>query len=251
MTEIITGRNPVLEALRVGRPIQKILLARNISRHSVIAEILHLAQSEGVPVEYVPDNVLQKQAGTPGHQGIIAHTAAKDYVNLEDLFAISREKGEPPLYCILDGVEDPQNLGAIIRTAEASGTHGVIIRSRRAVGITAAVARASAGAVEYLPVARVVNIARVIEDLQEKGVWVSGIDPAGKVDYRRIDFTPPAAIVIGGEGQGLSELVRKKCDYLACIPMRGRISSLNASVAAALVMYEAFRQRHPRSGNTP
>jgi len=248
--EIIVGRNPVLEALRAGRPIHKIMLARNASRHGVVAEILHLAQNDGIPVEYVPDAVLQ-QTGSPKHQGIIACAAAKDYVSLDDLLAVSREKGEPPLYCILDGVEDPQNLGAIIRTAEASGIHGVIIRSRRAAGMTAAVAKASAGAVEYLPVARVVNITQSILTLQKQGIWVAGIDATGNVDYRQLDVTGPFALVIGGEGQGLSELVRKKCDFLARIPMRGKIGSLNASVAAALVMYEAFHQRQHGSGNTP
>jgi len=153
------------------------------------------------------------------------------------------EKGEPPLYCILDGMEDPQNLGAILRTAEASGTHGVITRKRRAVGLTDAVARASAGAIEYLPVARVANVAQTIATLKENGIWVIGVDPSGREDYRRADFTVPVAIVIGGEGKGISELVKKRCDYLISIPMCGKINSLNASVAAALAMYEAFHQR--------
>ncbi len=243
MVEVITGRNPVLEALRAGRPIQKILLARNISRHSIIAEIVHLAQSKGIPVEYMPSEAFREYKVTVRHQGIIAYTAVKAYHSLEDLFRISREKGEPPLYCILDGMEDPQNLGAILRTAEASGTHGVIIRTRRAVGLTDAVARASAGAIEYLPVARVANIAQTIVRLKEKGIWIIGVDPVGREDYRRADFAVPVAIVVGGEGKGISELVKKRCDYLISIPMRGKISSLNASVAAALVMYEAFHQR--------
>ena len=243
MAEVITGRNPVLEALRAGRSIQKILLVRNISRHSVIAEIVRLAQSKAIPVEYVPAETFRGYSSMPRHQGIIAYTAVKAYHSLEDLFIISREKGEPPLYCILDGMEDPQNLGAILRTAEASGTHGVIIRTRRAAGLTDAVARASAGAMEYVPVARVTNIAQTIARLKEKGIWVIGIDPAGREDYHRAEFTVPVAIVVGGEGKGISELVRKRCDYLVSIPMRGKISSLNASVAAALAMYEAFHQR--------
>jgi 23S rRNA (guanosine2251-2'-O)-methyltransferase len=243
MEDVITGRNPVLEALRAGRPIQRIQLARNVSRHSAIAEIVHLAQSRGIPLEYVPSEAFRKYSRAVWHQGVIAYAAAKEYHSLEDLFRISREKGELPLYCILDGIEDPHNLGAILRTAEASGTHGVIIRSRRAVGLTAAVARASAGAIEYLPVARVANIAQTIDRLKEKGIWVIGVDPAGREDYRRADFTVPAAIVVGGEGKGISELVKQRCDYLVSIPMRGKISSLNASVAAALVMYEASHQR--------
>jgi 23S rRNA (guanosine2251-2'-O)-methyltransferase len=243
MSEIIAGRNPVLEALRAGRTIQKILLAQNISRHSFTVEIVRLAQSKGIPVEYMSAETLREHSGMVRNQGIIAYTNVKEYYSLEDLFRISREKGKPPLYCILDGMEDPQNLGAIIRTAEASGTHGVIIRTRRAVGLTAAVARASAGAIEYLPVARVVNIAQTIVRLKENGIWVIGVDSAGKEDYRQADFTVPVTIVIGGEGKGISELVRKRCDYLISIPMCGKISSLNASVAAALVMYEALHQR--------
>lgn len=243
MAEIITGRNPVLEALRAGRPIQKILLANNIGRHSVIVEIVHLAQGKGIPVEYLPAETFREHSDTVRHQGVIAYTAVKAYHSLDDLFRTSQEKGEPPLYCILDGIEDPQNLGAIIRTAEASGTHGIIIRTRRAAGLTAAVARASAGAIEYLPVARVANIAQTIVRLKENGIWVIGVDPGGREDYRRADFTAPVAIVIGGEGKGISELVKKRCDYLISIPMRGKITSLNASVAAALAMYEAFHQR--------
>jgi len=244
VAEVITGRNPVLEALRAGRPIQKIMLAQNISRHSFTAEIVGLAHSKRIPVEYVPAETIREHSDMVRNQGIIAYTAVKEYYSLEDLFRISREKDEPPLYCILDGMEDPQNLGAIIRSAEASGTHGVIIRTRRAVGLTAAVARASAGAIEYLPVARVVNIAQTIVKLKENGIWVIGVDSAGKEDYRQADFTMPVTIVIGGEGKGISELVRKRCDYLISIPMCGKISSLNASVSAALVMYEALRQRH-------
>jgi 23S rRNA (guanosine2251-2'-O)-methyltransferase len=154
-----------------------------------------------------------------------------------------KKRASPPLYCILDGIEDPQNLGAILRTAEASGTHGIIIRTRRAVGLTDAVAKASAGAIEYLPVAQVANIAQTIIRLKEEGIRITGVNPTGREDYRRVDFTMPVAIVIGGEGKGISELVKKKCDYLVSIPMRGKISSLNASVAAALAMYEAFHQR--------
>jgi len=243
VVEFITGRNPVLEALRAGRPIQKILLARNISRHSIIAQIMHLAQSKGIPVEYVPAEAFREYSVTVRHQGVIAYTAVKAYHSLEDLFRVSQGKGEPPLYCVLDGMEDPQNLGAIIRTAEASGTHGIIIRTRRAVGLTDAVAKASAGAIEYLPVAQVANIAQTIGRLKEMGIWVIGVDPGGGEDYRRVDFTTPVAIVIGGEGKGISELVKKRCDYLISIPMCGKITSLNASVAAALAMYEALRQR--------
>lgn len=243
MSDIIAGRNPVIEALKGGRPLNKVLIAHAAGYHPLIAEIVRLSRSKGIPVEYVPREVIEKLSITGTHQGIVAYVAAKDYVTLDDLLTLSQEKEEPSLYCILDGIEDPQNLGAIIRTAEASGVHGLIIRSRRAVGLTAAVAKASAGAVEYVPVARVPNISQAIETLKKSGVWVIGIDPAADIDYSKADLKLPTAIVIGSEGKGLSDLVRKRCDYLVSIPMRGRITSLNASVAAALIMYEALRQR--------
>ena len=243
MTDIIEGRNPVIEVLRSGRPLNKILLARNIGQRSAVAEILRLSQARGIPIEYVTRDVIDRLSTTAVHQGVIAYVAVKEYVTLADLLIISEERNEPPLYCILDGIEDPQNLGAIIRTAEASGVHGVMVPSRRAAGLTAAVARASAGAVEYVPVARVTNLSQAIETLKKSHVWVVGIDPAGKMDYGKVDFKLPTAIIIGSEGRGLSNLVKTRCDYLASIPMRGKITSLNASVAAALVMYEAFRQR--------
>jgi len=243
MADIINGRNPVIEALRTGRPINKVLLARNIGLHSEVAEILTLAKSRGIPVEYVERRFIDRLTATSSHQGVIAYASVKEYVDLEDLLTISREKNESPLYCILDGIEDPQNLGAIIRTAAASGTQGVIIRSRRAVGLTAVVAKASAGAVEYVPVARVSNISQAMVALKRSGIWVVGIDQAGEIPYSQVDFKLPTAMVIGSEGRGLSDLVRERCDSLASIPMLVGIASLNASVAAALVMYEAFRQK--------
>lgn len=243
MSDIIAGRNPIIEALKAGRPINKILLARTTGHHPVIAGILHLSRSKGIPVEYVPREVIDNLGTTGTHQGVIAYVAVKDYVTLDDLLAISQERKEPPLYCILDGIEDPHNLGAIIRTAEAAGVHGVVIRSRRAVGLTATVAKASSGAVEYVPVARVPNISQAIETLKKSNVWVVGIDAAAEIEYSKADLKLPTAIVIGGEGKGVSDLVRKRCDYLVSIPMRGRITSLNASIAAGLVMYEALRQR--------
>ena len=243
MADVIEGRNPVLEALRSGRSVNRVLLAIDMGRHSAVAEILRLARAAKIPVDYVHRSVIDEASMTSAHQGVIAYAAAKEYAELEDLLELSRERGEPPLYCILDGIEDPHNLGAILRTAEASGIHGVVIRSRRAVGLTAAVAKASAGAVEYMPVARVANIAQAIRTLKKNNVWVVGIDLGGEADYTQVDFNWPTAIVIGAEGKGVSELVRKKCDSIASIPMKGQISSLNASVAAALVMYEAFRQR--------
>ncbi len=243
MTDTIAGRNPVVEALKAGRPINKILIARTTGHHPVVTEIYELARADKIPVEMVNREVLDRASGTTAHQGVIAYAAAKDYIALEDLFDVSSQKNEPALYCVLDGIEDPHNLGAIIRTADGSGFHGVVVRTRRAVGLTAVVAKASAGAVEYVPIARVANIAQSIETLKKHGVWVVGIDAAGQTLFGEVDFTLPTAVVIGAEGEGLSDLVKKRCDYLVAIPMKGRISSLNASVAGALVMYEALRQR--------
>ncbi len=242
--EIIEGRNPVIEALKAGRPISKILLDRDIKLRGTVAAILHLAKAGEIPIEYVEGHTIDRQSSTGASQGVIAYTAAKEYVNLDALITISKERNEPPLYFVLDGIEDPHNLGAILRTGEATGVHGVIVRSRRAVGLTPAVAKASAGAIEYLPVARVANISQAMETLKKNNVWVIGIDMAGELDYRKVDFKLPSAIVIGSEGKGLSALVRKRCDLTAFIPMKGKITSLNASVAAAVVMYEVFKQRN-------
>jgi 23S rRNA (guanosine2251-2'-O)-methyltransferase len=241
--DIIEGRNPVLEALRAGRPISKIVLDRNIRTHAVISQIVSLAGTKGIKIELVERLTLDRQSSTDSHQGIIAFGAEKKYVDLEDLFTISAQKGEPPLYLVLDGLEDPHNLGAILRTAEATGVHGVIIREKRAVGITPAVVKASAGAVEYIPVAMVTNISQTIITLKKNMVWVTGIDAASSLEYSKVDYKLPTAIVVGGEGKGLSELVAKRCDWIASIPMKGKITSLNASVAAAVVMYEVLRQR--------
>jgi len=243
MADILSGRQPVLEALKAGRPINRVLVAQDSGRHSTIAEILHAAQSRRIPVDFVPRLVLDQETGSGAHQGVVAYAAAKDYVDLDELLDVSRGKGEPALYCILDGIEDPQNLGAILRTCCASAAHGVVVRSRRAVGLTGAVAKASAGAIEYVPVARVSNIAYSIDALQRSGVWVVGIDGRGDCLYTEVDYTEPTALVIGGEGTGVSDVVRKKCDRVARIPMCGEVASLNASVAAAVVLYEAFRQR--------
>jgi 23S rRNA (guanosine2251-2'-O)-methyltransferase len=241
--QIIEGRNPVIEALRAGRPISKILMDRNAQSHGAAAQILQLAKGKGVMIELVDKQIIDRQSVTGSSQGVMAFAAAKDYVSLDDLFSISLEKQEPALYLVLDGIEDPHNLGAMLRTAEATGVHGVVIRERRAVGLTPAVVKASAGAVEYVPVAMVTNISQAIIALKKNNVWVTGIDTAGEQDYTKVDFNLPAAIVIGGEGKGLSDLARKRCDSIASIPMKGKVSSLNASVAAAVVMYEALRQR--------
>jgi 23S rRNA (guanosine2251-2'-O)-methyltransferase len=241
--QIIEGRNPVIEALRAGRPISRILMDRNAQLHGAAAQIIQSAKSRRVPVELVDKQAIDRQSVTGSSQGVLAFAAVKDYVSLEELLSITCEKREPAFYLVLDGIEDPHNLGAILRTAEATGVHGVVIRERRAVGLTPAVVKASAGAVEYVPVAMVTNISQAIITLKKNSVWVTGIDMAGDQDYCHVDFKSPAAIVIGGEGKGLSDLARKRCDSIASIPMKGKVSSLNASVAAAVVMYEALRQR--------
>jgi len=244
MVSIIEGKNPVIELLKAGHPINKILLADNIKPGDAVTEILGLARAKGLPVERVARHIIDKQSTTGANQGVIAYAAVKEYVSLDDLLALSAEKNEPPLYVILDGIEDPQNLGSILRTAYASGIHGVIIRERRAAGLTATVAKASAGAMWYMPVASVSSIAGAIEAFKKNNLWVIGIDRSGEAEYTKMDFRSATAIVIGSEGKGLSELVKKRCDFLAHIPMRGEITSLNASVAAALAMYEAFKQRN-------
>ena len=241
--DIIEGKNPVIEALKAGRPISKILLDKSIGGHGSADQIIRLAKIKGIEIEYINKQAMDRQSLTGSYQGVIALAAAKKYVGLNDLLSISEAKKEPALYLVLDGIEDPHNLGAILRTADATGVHGVVIRERRAVGITPAVTKASAGAVEYVAVAMVANIAQAIETLKKNGVWAVGIDMVGETNYGSVDFKLPTAIIIGGEGKGLSDLVRKRCDLTASIPMQGHISSLNASVAAAVVMYEALRQR--------
>ncbi|MCL2707004.1 MAG: 23S rRNA (guanosine(2251)-2'-O)-methyltransferase RlmB [Dehalococcoidia bacterium] len=241
--DTIEGCQPVLEALRSGHSINRILLSRGSERHSTISQIIALARKRGIPFEFLERRALDKLAATASHQGVLARVASHEYITLEQLLQVSQRKNEVPLYGVLDGLEDPHNLGAILRSSDAAGIHGLIIRNRREVGLTPVVAKASAGAIEYVPVARVSNITQAIESLKKNGVWVIGIEVCGNMPFDKVDFKLPTAIVIGGEGAGISELVRKKCDILASIPMGGRISSLNASVAAALVMYEAYRQR--------
>jgi 23S rRNA (guanosine2251-2'-O)-methyltransferase len=243
MNDIVEGRNPVLEALRAGRPVRKIWLAKNIERHGAIAEIVHLSHIAGVPLEYVERQAIDRQSQTVANQGVLAFTAAREYTDLSELLNVPAVKKEPAFFVVLDGIEDPHNLGAILRTADGAGSHGVIIRERRAVGLTPIVEKASAGAIEYVPVTRVTNISQTIETLKQNNIWVVGIDHTADTDYTKVDYHPSTAIVIGGEGQGLSDLVKRNCDFLVSIPMKGRINSLNASVAAAIMLYEVVRQR--------
>lgn len=242
MADVIVGRNPVLEALRSGRHISRILVDYAASQGKT-AEILRLAEAGGVPVEWVKRPSLDRRFPGQVHQGVVALAESRPALKLSDLAALTIQHHEPALYVVLDGIEDPHNLGAILRTAEAVGAHAVITRSYRAVGMTPAVAKAAAGAAEYIPLVQVANIAQALEALQKGGLWIVGIDMSGQQDYTRMDYRGPTGIVVGAEGTGISPLVKKKCDFLASIPMKGRITSLNASVAAAVVLYEALKQR--------
>lgn len=242
--EWIVGKNPIIEALRSGRTINKIWMAEGINKNQ-LGPIPGLAKEQGVVITTANRKKLDQLSNTEHHQGIVASVAAYDYVEVEDMLARAKEKGETPLLLILDELEDPHNLGSIMRTADAVGAHGVIIPKRRSVSLTATVAKASAGAIEYVPVARVTNLVRTMEELKEQGVWIAGTDASAKQDFREGDFSMPLALVIGSEGKGISRLVRENCDFLFHIPMAGQVTSLNASVAAALLMYEVFRVRSP------
>ena len=232
-SNLLVGRNPIREALRAGRDIEKLLVARGELIGSA-REIVAMAREAKIIVQEV-DRV-RLDAMAPNHQGLIAVASAYSYKTVDDMLALAKERGEAPLLVILDGVTDPHNLGAIIRSAECVGAHGVIIPERRAVGLTPAAVKASAGAVEYLPVARETNLTRVIERLKKEGIWVYGAAMNGE-DYRKVDFAGPAALVIGSEGDGISRLVMESCDRLVSLPIRGRLDSLNASVAAGVLLY--------------
>jgi 23S rRNA (guanosine2251-2'-O)-methyltransferase len=235
----IAGRHPVLEALKAGRPINKILVSESSEGGSLI-EILGKAKANGVVVQSVPKAKLVQIAGA-SNQGIIAYVAPTAYVELDDV--ITRNTGAAPLVLLLDEVSDPYNFGAILRTAEATGVQGVVIPKRRAVPLTETVAKAAAGAVEYVPVARVANLIQAIERLKREGYWIVGTDVAGQTPYAGINYEGPIAVVIGAEGKGLSRLVKEHCDYLVQLPMLGQLSSLNASVATGVILYEIVRQR--------
>ncbi|MEE1105513.1 MAG: 23S rRNA (guanosine(2251)-2'-O)-methyltransferase RlmB [Ruminococcus sp.] len=239
--DVIAGRNPVSEAIRSGRPIDKILVARGEKTGAVVG-ILAKAREKQIPVKEADRVKLDFLSGSAPHQGIIALAAAKEYSTVEDILAYAAEKGEPPFLVILDELEDPHNLGAIIRTAECAGAHGVIIPKRRSVGLSYTVGKASAGAVEYMRVARVTNIASLLDDLKKQGVWIYGADMNG-TDYTQCDMSGACALVIGNEGKGMARLVREKCDVIVSLPMKGHINSLNASVAAGILMYHALKSR--------
>ena len=237
----IEGRNAVIEAYRAGRAIDRIYIQDGCQVGPVMT-IKREARKHDTVIKYVARERLDQLSETGKHQGVIAYAAAYEYVQVEDILEKAREKGEPPFLILLDNIEDPHNLGAIIRTANLAGAHGVIIPRNRAVGLTATVARTSAGALNYTPVARVTNLARTIEELKKEGLWFVCADMDGTMMYD-LDLKGPIGLVIGNEGEGVGKLVREKCDMVASIPMKGQIDSLNASVAAGVLAYEILRQR--------
>lgn len=245
MTEqegLIAGKHPVLEALRSGREINKIWIAEGAQK-SVTTSIMSEAKKLGVIVQFVDKRKLDQLAPGITHQGVVAQAAAVDYMELEDLLQIPSQRGELPFFIILDEIEDPHNLGSILRTAECTGVHGVIIPKRRSVGLTATVLKTSAGAAEHIPVARVTNLAQTIQFMKEAGIWIAGADVSASSDVYGMKYDMPLALVIGNESKGLGRLIQEKCDFLLKLPMAGRLNSLNASVAAGVFMYEVLRQR--------
>ncbi len=238
----LEGRNPVLEALRSGRPIDKVFVLSGDKNGSVI-KILSLCREKRIPVMEVDKQKLDRISTTGAHQGVVANVAAKEYSTVEDILLEAKTKGEKPFIVICDEINDPHNLGSIIRTSNAAGVHGVIIPKRNSVGLTATVAKTSAGAVEFTNVAKVSNLAQTIDKLKEHNIWVVGADMDGENDIYHQDFSGGIAIVIGSEGFGISRLIKEKCDFIVRIPMLGKITSLNASVAGALMIYETVRYR--------
>jgi len=237
----IEGRHAVLEAFRAGKPIDKLFILDGC-HDGPVQSVVREAKKVDTIIQYVPKERLDQISETKKHQGVIAYAAAYEYAQVEDILKIAADKGEQPFIFILDNIEDPHNLGAIIRTANLAGAHGVIIPKRRAAGLTATVAKASAGAINYTPVAKVTNISKTIKELREKGLWFACADMGGEVMYK-LDLRGPIGLVIGNEGEGVSKLVKENCDYVASIPVKGEIESLNASVAAGVLAYEIVRQR--------
>ncbi len=240
--ELIEGRNAVIEALRAGRSIDKIYLARG-DVDKTLGHIASKAREKGVVVVECDRRKLDFMSKTHAHQGVIALCAVRDTCSIDDIFAIAEERGEPPFVIVCDEISDPHNLGAIIRSAECAGAHGIIIPKRRSAGLTAIVDKASAGAAEHMAVARVANLPAALQELKKRGLWVYGTAADGQSELWKTDFSGAVALVIGSEGDGMGRLVRECCDFIVSLPMRGQINSLNASAAAAIVMYEVLRQR--------
>lgn len=247
--DIIAGRNAVSEALRAGRTIDRLYVQRG-EKNGGLLTLIAKAKAAGATVKETDPRKLDQLCCGAVHQGVVAVAAVKEYAQVEDMFALAASRGEPPFLIVCDELEDPHNLGAVIRTAECAGAHGVIIPKRRSVGLTYAVGKASAGAVEYLPVARVQNLSALLDELKEKGVWVYAADLDG-TPWCETDFTGPVALVIGSEGSGVGRLVKEKSDFVVSLPMKGKINSLNASVAAGILCYEVSRQRSGRKAFNP
>lgn len=245
--DVLVGRNAVTEALKSGRGINKLWIASG-DREGSVAEIAALAKERGIVVQYVERAKIEALAGGHRHQGVLAYVAPVSYAELDDILKAAEEKGEAPFLVLLDELEDPHNLGALLRTADATGVHGILIPKRRSVSLNATVAKTSAGAVEYVPVARIGNIAQTLKKLKEKGFWVAGADMDGEKAYYEADLTGPLVLVVGSEGRGMSRLTKEACDFIVSMPMIGRINSLNASVAGSILMYESMRQRLQKKG---
>ena len=245
--DMITGRNPVMEALKAGRPINKIFILQG-EREGMARVIMAMAIERGIVVQQVAKAKLDGLTGGGVHQGVVAMASLKQYSDVDDIFDVAKERNEPAFIIVLDEIEDTHNLGSIIRTCDAAGVHGVIIPKRRSATITPIVGKSSAGAIEYVAVARVSNIAETLKQLKKRGVWIIGADTDGDIPFTQCDMKGSIALVIGGEGKGVGRLVKETCDFLVNVPMKGKISSLNASVAAGILMYEALRQRTVFSG---
>ena len=245
--DVLVGRNAVTEALKSGRGINKLWIASG-DREGSVSEIAALAKERGIVVQYVERAKIESLAGGHRHQGVLPYVAPVPYAELDDILKAAEEKGEAPFLVLLDELEDPHNLGALLRTADATGVHGILIPKRRSVSLNATVAKTSAGAVEYVPVARIGNIAQTLKKLKEKGFWVAGADMDGEKAYYEADLTGPLVLVVGSEGRGMSRLTKEACDFIVSMPMVGRINSLNASVAGSILMYESMRQRLQKKG---
>lgn len=239
--DIIAGRNAVSEALKAGRTIDTLYITRG-NHSGPLSVLIAKAKKAGAVIKEADSRKLDSLCGNANHQGVVAVAAVKEFAQMEDIFALAKERGEAPFLILCDELEDPHNLGAVLRIAECAGAHGVVIPKRRSVGLTYAVGKASAGAVEYVPVVRVNNMAATIDELKEKGVWIYTADMDGQ-PWCQVDYTGPAAVVVGSEGSGVSRLVREKSDFIISLPMKGKINSLNASVACGVVCYEIARQR--------
>ena len=239
----IEGRNSVIELLESGRDINRILVAKG-EKHGSIHKIIAMAKDRKILINEIERNKLNQMAQTPNHQGVIAIVPPFNYCEVEDILEVAKQKNEKPFLLLLDGIEDPHNLGSIIRTAETAGVHGIIIPKRRAASVNSTVNKVSAGAVSYMKIARVNNLNETIRYLKEQDIWICGTDADTKIEYTKQDYKMPIAIVIGSEGFGMSRLVKENCDFLVKIPMKGKITSLNASVSAGIIMYEAVKQRN-------